>query len=294
MTEILRIAVQKKGRLADDSLRLLKQAGLAFFRNPGALSCRVQGLPIELLFVRDDDIPSLVTKGVCDLGIAGENVLSEYALQGGDAAELLTVRKLGFSRCTLRIASPKDGNIAQLSDLDGVKIATSYPEILRKFLENKNIKADIVSLAGAVEIAPALGLADVICDLVSSGATLAANGLVDFATVMKSQALLVQSTVSWSEEKQVLLARLLRRVDGVLASQSTKYIMLNAPKTAIEEITAILPGADAPTILPLAGSSDKIAIHAVCRETIFWDTLEQLEACGAQSILVLPIEKMMG
>jgi len=293
MTEILRIAVQKKGRLADDSLRLLQQAGLTFFRNPGALICKVQGLPIELLFVRDDDIPSLVAKGVCDLGIAGENVLSEYALQAGDDADLLTVRELGFSRCTLRIASPKEGGIKQLSDLEGVQIATSYPEILREFLDEKNIKADIVSLAGAVEIAPALGLADVICDLVSSGATLAANGLLDFATVMKSQALLVRSAASWSKEKEALLVRLLRRIDGVLASQSTKYIMLNAPKAAIAKITAILPGADAPTILPLAGYEDKIAIHAVCRETIFWDTLEQLEACGASSILVLPIEKMM-
>lgn len=294
MTEILRIAVQKKGRLADDSLALLKQSGLGIFRNPGALTCRAQGLPIELLFVRDDDIPSLVAKGVCDLGIAGENVLRENALQNSAADELEIVRKLGFSRCTLKLAAPRDGQVKSITDLEGVKIATSYPQILKKYLLEKNIDAECVSLAGAVEIAPALGLADVICDLVSSGATLAANGLVDFATVMQSEALLVRSSNNWSEQKETLLSRLLRRIDGVLASRSTKYIMLNAPKQALAQITAILPGADAPTILPLAGSSERIAIHAVCRETIFWDTLEQLEACGASSILVLPIEKMMG
>ncbi len=294
MSEMLRIAVQNKGRLADGSLQLLEQAGLGITRNPGALTCRARGLPFELLFVRDDDIPSLVARGVCDLGIAGENVLREEALEAADVDNLQTVRALGFSRCTLKLAAPKDGSIQSIKDLQGCKIATSYPQILAEFLRDKTIKADCVTLKGAVEIAPALGLADAICDLVSSGATLAANGLVDFATVMQSEALLVRSNTVWGDGKEALLSRLLRRIDGVINSRATKYIMLNAPKEAISDITALLPGADAPTIMPLAGRDDQMAVHAVCRETIFWDTLEQLEANGAHSILVLPIEKMMG
>ncbi len=294
MSEFLRIAIQKKGRLADGSLRLLEQAGLSVFRNPGALTCRAKGLPIELLFVRDDDIPSLVAKGVCDLGIAGENVLREEALLAHEPVDLQSVRALGFSRCMLKLAAPNTGTINSLPDLQGVKIATSYPGILGAFLRDNGIEAECVPLKGAVEIAPALGLSDAICDLVSSGATLAANGLGAFATVMESEAHLVRASALWSEEKEALLARLLRRIDGVIASRATKYIMLNAPKSALAEITALLPGADAPTIMPLAGRDDQMAVHAVCRETIFWDTLEQLEARGAHAILVLPIEKMMG
>jgi len=294
MSPVLRIAVQKKGRLANGSMKLLEQAGLSITPNPGALTCRAQGLPFELLFVRDDDIPSLVAKGVCDLGIAGENVLREEALEGPGEEALLTVRPLGFSRCTLKLAAPRDGDIKTIADLQGCKIATSYPQILDAFLKENNIKADCVTLKGAVEIAPALGLSDAICDLVSSGATLAANGLTDFATVMKSQALLIRSNTVWDDAREALLARLLRRIDGVIASRATKYIMLNAPKEAIDDITALLPGADAPTIMPLVGRDDQMAVHAVCRETIFWDTLEQLEARGAHAILVLPIEKMMG
>lgn len=294
MSAFLRIAVQKKGRLADGSLQLLEQAGLGIFRNPGALTCRAKGLPIELLFVRDDDIPSLVAKGVCDLGIAGENVLREEALEQPESANLHTVRPLGFSRCTLKLAAPSAGNIKALSDLEGLKIATSYPGILGEFLRDNSINAECVTLKGAVEIAPALGLSDAICDLVSSGATLAANGLGAFATVMESEAHLVRNSAPWDAAKEALLARLLRRMDGVIASRATKYIMLNAPKDALDEITALLPGSDAPTIMPLAGREDQMAVHAVCRETIFWDTLEQLEARGAHAILVLPIEKMMG
>ncbi len=294
MSKSLRIALQKKGRLAEGSIKLLEQSGLGIFRNPGALTCRARGLPIELLFVRDDDIPSLVAKGVCDLGIAGENVLLEEALASPEDQGLQTVRSLGFSFCTLKLAAPKDSKISGVEDLRGARIATSYPQILAKYLKENDIIADCVPLKGAVEIAPALELADAICDLVSSGATLAANGLVDFATVMKSEAVLVRSNNVWDDEREALLRRLLRRMDGVIASRATKYIMLNAPKSAIGEITELLPGADAPTIIPLAGREDQMAIHAVCRETIFWDTLEELEARGAQSILVLPIEKMMG
>jgi ATP phosphoribosyltransferase len=294
MSALIRIAVQNKGRLATGSMKLLTQAGLEISRNPGALTCRTRGLPFELLFVRDDDIPSLVAKGVCDLGIAGENVLREEALEKPEMSRLQTVRSLGFSRCTLKLAAPKDGSINKGADLQGCKIATSYPHILQAYLQENGINAECVTLKGAVEIAPALGLADAICDLVSSGATLAANGLVDFATVMQSEALLVRSNANWDAPKEALLARLLRRIDGVIASRATKYIMLNAPKSAIDEITALLPGADAPTLMPLAGRDDQMAVHAVCRETIFWDTLEQLEAKGAHAILVLPIEKMMG
>ena len=294
MSDLLRIAVQKKGRLADGSLDLLERAGLGIRPAPGALTCRARGLPVELLFVRDDDIAPLVSRGVCDLGIVGENTLREETLADPSAEALHTVRALGFSRCTLKLAAPATGDIHSVQDLKGKRIATSYPAITSEFLSEKCIPAQCVTLKGAVEIAPALDLADAICDLVSSGATLAANGLEAFATVMQSEALLVRAPAKWSEAKEALLARLMRRMDGVIASQATKYIMLNAPKDAIDEITALLPGADAPTLMPLAGRDDQVALHAVCRETIFWDTLEALEERGAHAILVLPIEKMMG
>ncbi len=294
MKPLLRIAVQKKGRLAEGSLDLLERAGLGITPAPGALTCRARGLPVELLFVRDDDIAALVMRGVCDLGIAGENTLREEALQAPGSTPLQTVRALGFSRCTLKFAAPANGSVCSVQDLQDKRIATSYPAITAAFLEENGVTAQCVTLQGAVEIAPALGIADAICDLVSSGATLAANGLEAFATVMQSQAVLVRSPKPWDEAKEALLARLLRRMDGVIASRATKYIMLNAPKDAIDEITALLPGADAPTLMPLAGRNDQMAVHAVCRETIFWDTLEALEARGAHAILVLPIEKMMG
>ncbi len=294
MTPLLRIAVQKKGRLAQGSMDLLERAGLGITPAPGALTCRARGLPVELLFVRDDDIAALVTRGVCDLGIAGENTLREEALAAPQEPPVQTVRALGFSRCALKLAAPASGAIKTVQDLQGTRIATSYPAITENFLSANNIQAQCVTLKGAVEIAPALDLADAICDLVSSGATLAANGLEAFATVMQSQALLVRAPQKWNAAKEALLARLLRRMDGVIASRATKYIMLNAPRDAIEEITALLPGADAPTLMPLAGRDDQMAVHAVCRETIFWDTLEALEARGAHAILVLPIEKMMG
>lgn len=294
MSPLLRIAVQKKGRLADASLDVLERAGLGIAPAPGALTCRARGLAVELLFVRDDDIAALVARGACDLGIIGDNTLREEALAAPAATPLRTVRELGFSRCTLKLAAPATGGIKNVQDLQGKRIATSYPAITADFLRTHSIDAQCVTLKGAVEIAPALDLADAICDLVSTGATLAANGLAAFATVMQSQALLVRAPAPWDAPKEALLARLLRRMDGVLASRATKYIMLNAPRDAIDDITALLPGAEAPTLMPLAGRDDQMAVHAVCRETIFWDTLEALEARGAHAILVLPIEKMMG
>ncbi len=294
MSAILRLAVQSKGRLAQDSLALLQQCGLQVLRTPGALTARARGLPVDLLFVRDDDIAGLVSAGVCDLGIAGENVVREVALEDPKADNLQTIRRLGFSRCALKLAAPKAGDIKTPADLEGKTIATSYPAQLRAWLNAQGLGANIVVLKGAVEIAPALDLADAICDLVSSGATLIANGLSDFATVLQSEALLIGNDTALEPQKADLLARLLRRMDGVIASRATKYIMLNAPRAALDEITALLPGADAPTIMDLAGDKTHVAVHAVCRETIFWDTLEALEARGAKAILVLPIEKMMG
>ncbi|WP_017930572.1 ATP phosphoribosyltransferase [Robiginitomaculum antarcticum] len=293
MTERLRIAVQKKGRLADDSFALLKKCGLRFSVRGGGLLTRVKNLPIDLLLVRDDDIPAFVSTGASDLGIAGENILVEEQLTTEGGLDADVDRRLGFSRCSLCLASETDGAIRRPSDLAGTKIATTYPGVLRKFLKDQNINAKIVEMKGAVELAPSIHIAESICDLVSSGATLEANGLSAFETILNSEAVLIKSARKLSPAKQDIYDKLVRRIDGVTASSDSKYIMLNAPKSALADITAILPGADAPTVIPLAGQDDMVAVQAVCTENVFWETLEQLKAKGARSILVLPIEKMM-
>ena len=293
MTERLRIALQKKGRLADDSFALLKKCGLRFAIRGGGLLARVKNMPIDLLLVRDDDIPSFVANDAADIGIVGENVLVEEQLVSISKLDAEITMRLGFSRCKLCLAASDASGITKSSELGGTRIATTYPGVLGKFLKDQGIEAKSVEMKGAVELAPSIGIAESICDLVSSGATLEANGLTAFETILESEAVLIQSGRELSAEKQALLAKLMRRIDGVIKSSETKYIMLNAPKEKVAAITELLPGSDAPTIIPLAGSDDLVALQAVCTENIFWETLEDLKALGARAILVLPIEKMM-
>jgi ATP phosphoribosyltransferase len=294
MTDRLRIAVQKKGRLADDSFDMLKKCGLRFSVRGDGLLARVKNMPVDLLLVRDDDIPAFVANGASDLGIAGENVLVEEVLMSAGKMDAVIDRRLGFSRCRLCLAADAGGPIQKSDDLAGTKIATTYPGVLGKFLKNKGIEAESVEMKGAVELAPSIGIAGSICDLVSSGATLEANGLAAFETILESEAVLIKSSRKLSPAKQDIYDKLVNRIDGVIRSADSKYIMLNAPASAIEKISQILPGSDAPTIIPLTGSDDLVAMQAVCTENVFWETLEDLKANGARSILVLPIEKMMG
>lgn len=293
MSDRLRIAVQKKGRLADESFAMLKKCGLNFSVRGDGLLARVKNFPIDLLLVRDDDIPNFVASGASDFGLVGENVFAEEKL-GAKALDVKILRRLGFSRCNLCLAAVENGNIQTLQSLDGKKIATSYPGILSAYLKDNNIDAACVEMKGAVELAPRINIADAICDLVSSGATLEANGLRAFETILESEAVLVGSNRELSTEKQKIYERLLSRIDGVIRSKDSKYIMLNAPQDQIEAITKILPGSDAPTIIPLGTDDGLVAMQAVCTENVFWETLEALKAKGARSILVLPIEKMMG
>jgi len=286
----LRIAVQKSGRLADRSLDLVRDAGLRVVKGNNDLLYRVENYPIDLLRVRDDDIPTFVADGVCDLGIVGENVLEE-ARNGGPTAEV--IMPLGFGRCTLKLAVPPTLDYAGPASLEGLRIATSYPKILRRYLDDKGVSADIVVMRGAVEVAPRLKLAAAICDLVSTGATLEANGLMARETVLQSEAVLIRAPQPPEPGLQHLLDSIIERMSGVVSSQGAKYVMLNAPRSALDTITAILPGAGSPTVIPLAGRDDTVAVHAVCQEAVFWETLEKLKAAGASAILVLPIEKMM-
>ncbi|MBB5744951.1 ATP phosphoribosyltransferase [Brevundimonas variabilis] len=286
----LRIAVQKSGRLADRSLDLVRDAGLRVIKGNNDLLYRVENYPIDLLRVRDDDIPTFVADGVCDLGIVGENVLEE-GRNGGANAEV--VMPLGFGRCTLKLAVPPTLDYAGPMSLNGKRIATSYPRILQRYLDAEGVKADIVVMRGAVEVAPRLKLASAICDLVSTGATLEANGLDARETVFESQAVLIRSPSGPEPALANLLESIVERMSGVVSSQGAKYVMLNAPRSALDAITAILPGAGAPTVMPLMGRDDAVAVHAVCQEAVFWETLEKLKAAGASAILVLPIEKMM-
>jgi len=293
MTERLRIALQKKGRLADDSFDLLKKCGLRFAIRGGGLLARVKNMPIDLLLVRDDDIPSFVANNASDIGIVGENVLVEEQLSHASKLDAEIDMRLGFSRCKLCLAASEKSDITTARDLEGTRIATTYPGVLGKFLKDHNITASSVEMKGAVELAPSIGIAESICDLVSSGATLEANGLKAFAIILESEAVLIKSARTLSPEKQAILDKLTSRIDGVLKSKETKYIMLNAPKDKLNDIISLLPGSDAPTVMPLAGNDDLVAVQAVCTETVFWETLEELKALGARAILVLPIEKMM-
>ncbi len=293
MSDRLRIALQKKGRLAEDSFALLKKCGLRFSIRGGGLLARVKNMPIDLLLVRDDDIPSFVANNAADIGIVGENVLVEEQLTAKSNLDANIAMRLGFSRCKLCLAASEPGPVQIPKDLNGTRIATTYPGVTARYLSQAGIDATLVEMKGAVELAPSIGIAESICDLVSSGATLEANGLTAFETILESEAVLIKSERELSKERTDILTKLMNRIDGVLKSAETKYIMLNAPKDAVAKITSLLPGSDAPTIMPLAGQDDLVAIQAVCTENVFWETLEGLKALGARAILVLPIEKMM-
>ena len=253
--------------------------------------------PIDLLRVRDDDIPGLVMDGVVDLGLVGENVLEEERLERSiknQPSSFQSLRRLDFGFCRLSIAVPKETNYQGLTDLNGSKIATTYPRILESYLATQGIQAKPVMLTGSVEVAPRAGLADAICDLVSTGATLEANGLVEQEVIFRSQVQIIQRSESLSDEKQKLVSKLLARLDGVQLAKESKYIMLHAPKDKLTEVEAILPGAERPTVLPLSHTDEQVAVHVVSTENLFWETMEQLKALGCSSILVMPIEKMMG
>lgn len=292
----LKLAVQKSGRLTDHSLDLLARCGLKLSRGKDQLMCFGENLPLDVLFVRDDDIPDLVQEDVCDLGLVGLNVLEERRLEmraRGAAAQFEILRRLDFGRCRLSLAVPDGMAWTGLGTLKGLRIATTYPEVLGAFLTEQGIVAEIVTLSGAVEIAPRLGRADVICDLVSSGSTLQANHLREVHTVLESQVVLIRTPVRLSAFKEDWISRLLLRIDGVEQVKESKYIMLHAPRSALPRIRELLPGSETPTIIPLEGSPDKVAVHAVCRENVFWETLESLKAAGASALLVLPVEKML-
>ena len=289
----LHIAIQKSGRLSDLSRQLLKDSGLRISEGgKNHLTARAENFPLDLMFVRDDDIPTFVADGVCELGIVGQNVLQEYML-GVPEPRVEEIARLGFGRCSLKIAAPDALTKFDVAMLDGQRIATSYPRLLARFLAEREINADIVTMRGAVELAPRLGIARFICDLVSTGATLEANGLTPVADVFDSEAVLVRTMNPIDADHAAKAQALLTRIEGVIATAESKYIVLNAPESAIPAISAILPGAEAPTIIPLVGRPGHVAVQAVCQESVFWETLERLKAAGASAILVMPIEKMM-
>jgi ATP phosphoribosyltransferase len=295
-TSRLKVALQKSGRLTDNSLDLLVRCGLKYSRGKDQLMCYGENMPLDVLFVRDDDIPDLVQQDVCDLGIVGLNVIEEkrLAFQALGVTPLFEqLMVLDFGRCRLSVAAPDGAAYDGPHALRDKRIATTYPHILGRFLRENDISAEIVTLSGAVEIAPRLGRADFICDLVSSGSTLLANHLWEAETIMESQAAIISTPVPVSPEKQEWIHRIGMRIDGVQQVKESKYIMLHAPRARLAEIRKLLPGSESPTIVPLDGASDKVALHAVCRENVFWETLESLKAAGASAILVLPVEKML-
>lgn len=282
---MLKIAVQKSGRLHDGSIDLLKSSGLKFSSGHHQLMTPVQNFDAQLLFLRDDDIPQCVQDGVVDIGIIGENVLLEHQ------SNTTLVKKLGFSKCRLSLAIPKNEVYPGIHYFDQKKIATSYPNILSEFLRKNNLTAGIHSISGSVEIAPGIGLADGIMDIVSTGSTLLSNGLKEVETVLVSEAVLVANQ-DLDEAKRALMDQLIFRIESVLKARDFRYILLNAPNDKIDEIVNILPGMKSPTVLPLADSGWS-SIHSVVSESKFWDIIDQLKILGAQGILIVPIEKMV-
>lgn len=285
MEDKLRIALQKSGRLSEDSLKLIKECGIQFNNGTGKLKSESDNFPAEFLFLRDDDIPGYVADGVADVGIVGENV----AVEKNKDVEVM--HKLAFSKCRLSLAVPKADEYHSLQDLQGRSIATSYPRILSDYLEKNHIRAEIHEISGSVEIAPGIGLADAICDIVSSGSTLMSNGLKEVEVVFRSEAVLVASR-QLSQAKRNIVDSLLFRIKAVQAAKNNKYILLNAPNESIPDIVNVLPGMKSPTVVPLAISGWS-SVHSVINENEFWHIIENLRAAGAQGILVIPIEKMI-
>ena len=281
----LKIAIQKSGRLFDDSIKLLNECGIELSNGANKLRSEAFNFPLEVFFLRDDDIPQYVEDGVADIGIVGENVIYEVN------KKVKVVDKMGFGKCRLSIAIPKNDNYKTVKRLNGKKIATSYPNILGAYLKSQKVKANIEMVSGSVEIAPSVGLADAICDLVSSGSTLFANGLKEAEVIFRSEAALIANP-KLNKEKSLILKKLLMRIQSVKKSRHNKYVLLNAPNNKLDVICKILPGMKSPTILPLADKGWS-SVHSVVEENQFWDIIEKLKANGAQGILVVPIEKMI-
>ena len=282
---LLRIAVQSKGRLFEDTMALLAEAGIKVSSSKRTLLVQSSNFPIEVLYLRDDDIPQSVASGVADIGIVGQNEFEERA----EDAEV--VRPLGFSKCRLSLAVPKGCGYDGLKWFEGKKIATSYPGILRRFMQEKNIAADIHIITGSVEISPGIGLADAIFDIVSSGSTLVSNNLIEVETVMKSEAVLIANK-KLSEEKQAVLDELLFRIEAVKAAEDKKYVLMNVPTEHLNDVVAVLPGVKSPTVMPLA-TEGWSSVHTVIEEKRFWEIIRELKQLGAEGILVVPIEKMI-
>ena len=279
----LKIAIQKSGRLNEKSVELLKNCGLSFENYKSSLISPVSNFPLEILFLRDDDIPEYVQDGIADLGIVGENVINETEV---DVAYL---QMLGFGKCSLKLAIPNQSDIHSVADLNGKSIATSYPVILKKFLDENNVSADIRTISGSVEISPGLGLSDAICDIVSTGGTLKSNGLKSFANVMDSEAVLIGRK---GIEEEPLTVELIQRVQSVLRAKETKYVVLNIEQKNLEAIKSLLTGIKSPTVVPLA-EEGWVAVHTVIPEKDFWNKISKLKAAGAQGIVVMPIEKII-
>ena len=282
---MLRIAVQSKGRLYDETMLLLEEAGIKLNRGKRILLLSAKGFPVEVLFLRDDDIHQSVANGVADIGIVGEN---EYVEKGGEAR---LVKRLGFSKCRVSLAIPKDEDYQGVEWFEGKTIATSYPEILKAYLKEKGVKADCHVISGSVEIAPGIGLADAIFDIVSSGSTLVSNRLKEVEVVMQSEALLIANN-NLSEEKLAILDELLFRFEAIQVAEGKKYVLLNAPKSKLDEIIEVLPGMKSPPVTPLA-NGDWVSVQSVIAEKHFWEIIGKLKSLGAEGILVIPIEKMI-
>lgn len=279
----LKIAIQKSGRLNEKSVELLKNCGLNFENYKSSLISPVSNFPLEILFLRDDDIPEYVQDGIADLGIVGENVIQETEV------EVVYLQKLGFGKCSLKIAVPNNHTIQHLSALNGKSIATTYPVILDKFLKKNNIQAEIRTISGSVEISPGLGLSDAICDLVSTGGTLKSNGLTAFADVMSSEAVLIGGK---GAEDSELIKELIQRVQSVLRAKETKYVVLNVHRDNLPAVIKLLPGVKSPSVVGLA-EENWCAVHTVIPERDFWDKISQLKQAGAEGIVVMPIEKII-
>ncbi len=284
--ERLKIAIQKSGRLSDKSIELFEKAGISASNNSSRLLfASASDFPIDILYLRDDDIPQCVADGVADAGIVGENVIWETG------QKVVTAEKLGFGKCRLSLAIPRDAQYSGLDWFNSKKIATTYPNILKKVLQDNNLTADIHVINGSVEICPVIGLADAIFDIVSTGSTLLSNGLVEKEKMVYSEAVLIKND-KLNEGKEQILEKLLFRIHAIKAAKSNKYILLNAPKDKLEDIIKLLPGMKSPSVLPLA-DSNWVSVHSVVEESKFWDIIDQLRAAGAQGILVVPIEKMI-
>ncbi|MEZ5009589.1 MAG: ATP phosphoribosyltransferase [Chitinophagales bacterium] len=281
----LRLAIQKSGRLSEKSLEIIAECGISFNNSTKRLVAKCSNFPLEILYLRDDDIPGYVADGVADIGIVGENVLLEKE------KNVTVVKKLGFSKCRLSLAIPRGEDYNNVHDMEGKYIATSYPNILKNYFKEHGVKADVHEISGSVEIAPAINLADAICDIVSTGSTLIGNGLKEVEVVMRSEALLF-STANLDADKQAILDQLVFRIESVNKARKNKYIVLNAPEQAISTILQILPGMKSPTVTPLA-EDNWYSVSSVIAEDQFWEIIEQLKAAGAEGILVMPIEKMI-